>query len=88
MFFGPVLIVLFYKGFKSLKKEKSLNETSAQLYQLVSSAIVSLLLIFALGAYDHGETARAAMFIYPFLLIPVAVYINDFNSRFCKSWRF
>ena len=85
MFFGPVLIVLFYKGFKSLKNQKSLTDTSAQLYHLVSAAILTLLIIFALGAYDHGETARAAMFIYPFLLIPIAFYINNFNGRISRS---
>lgn len=85
MFFGPVLIVLFYQGFKSLKNEKLLNDTSAQLYHLVSAAIITLLIIFVLGAYDHGETARAAMFIYPFLLIPVAIYMNNSNGRILRS---
>ncbi len=84
MFFGPVLIVLFYKGFKSLKNQKLLNDTSAQLYHLVSAAILTLLIIFALGAYDHGETARAAIFIYPFLLIPIAIYINNSNGRISR----
>jgi len=85
MFFGPVLIVLFYKGFKSLKNQKLLNDTFAQLYHLISAAIITLLIIFALGAYDHGETARAAIFIYPFLLIPVAIYMNDSNGRISRS---
>ncbi|MHA1670269.1 MAG: hypothetical protein ACTSV5_06775 [Promethearchaeota archaeon] len=85
MFFGPVMIVLFYKGFKSLKNEKLLKDTSAQLYHLVSAAILTLLIIFALGAYDHGETARAAIFIYPFLLIPVAIYMNNSNDRISRS---
>lgn len=85
MFFGPVLIVLFYQGFKSLKNEKLLNDTSAQLYHLVSAAIITLLIIFVLGAYDHGETARAAIFIYPFLLIPVAIYMNNSNGRILRS---
>jgi hypothetical protein len=85
MFFGPVLIVLFYKGFKSLKNERSLSATSAQLYHLVSAAVITLLLIFVLGAYDHGETARAAMFIYPFLLIPVAIYMNNYKGRISRS---
>jgi len=85
MFFGPVLIVLFYNGFKSLKSQRLLNDTFTQLYHLVSAAIITLLIIFALGAYDHGETARAAIFIYPFLLIPVAIYINNSNGRISRS---
>jgi hypothetical protein len=85
MFFGPVLIVLFYKGFKSLRTQKLINNDSAQLYHLVSAAILTLLIIFALGAYDHGETARAAMYIYPFLLIPVSIYINNTDGRVSRS---
>jgi len=85
MFFDPVLIILFYKGFKLLKNNKSINELSAQLFHLISAAIITLLVIFALGAYDHGETARAAMFIYPFLLIPVTFYLSSNNNRISKS---
>lgn len=85
MFFGPVMIVLFYKGFKMLKTEKTLNENSAQLFHLVSAAILTLLLVFASGAYDHGETARAAMFIYLFLLIPVAIYLNNLNGHLTRA---
>ncbi|MFX1567536.1 MAG: hypothetical protein ACFFCV_04120 [Promethearchaeota archaeon] len=85
MFFGPILIVLFYQGFRILKRRKLLDDTSAQLYHLVSAAIITLLIIFALGAYDHGETARAAMFLYPFLLIPVAIYIQESYNRISRS---
>jgi len=84
MFFGPVLIVLFHKGFKSLKENKSTNELSTQLFHLVIASIITLLVIFILGAYDHGETARAAGFIYPFLLIPVAFYLSEYNDRIPK----
>jgi hypothetical protein len=84
MFFGPVLIVLFYKGFKSLKDNKQTNELSTQLFHLVTASIITLLSIFILGAYDHGETARAAMFIYPFLLIPVAFFLSNQDNRILK----
>jgi hypothetical protein len=84
MFFGPVLIVLFYQGFRILKSKKLIDDSSAKLYHLVSAAIITLLIIFALGAYDHGETARAAMFIYPFLLIPVAIYIQKSYNRISR----
>ena len=84
MFFGPVLIVLCYKGYVSLKKDKLNSESSAKLFNLVTAAIITLLAIFILGAYDHGETARAAMFIYPFLLIPVAFYLSHYSNRVPK----
>lgn len=80
-----MLIVLFYKGFKSLREHKSLNDASAQLYHLVLAAIITLLIIFALGAYDHGETARAALFIYPFLVIPIGFYLSNNRDRIPKA---
>ncbi|MEJ2278383.1 MAG: hypothetical protein P8Y70_11640 [Candidatus Lokiarchaeota archaeon] len=64
---------------------KSLKNNYTQLYHLVSAAILTLIIIFVLGVYDHGETARAAMFIYPFLLIPVAIYIKTYSGRILKS---
>ena len=84
MFFGPVLIVLSYQGLKALKKDKLVNESSARMFYLVIAAVITLLAIFVLGAYDHGETARAAMFIYPFLLIPVAFYLYNNKDRISK----
>lgn len=79
IFFGPVLIVLCYRGFKNLKEETLIKEKYSQIYLLVISAIIALLIICLTGAYDHGETARAAIYIYPFLLMPIAIYLEKEN---------
>ena len=79
IFFGPIMTVLCYRGFKCLKEESSMNDKSALIYILSLSAILSILIVFLTGAYDHGETARAAMYIYPFLLLPVAFYLKKEN---------
>jgi len=77
IFFGPVLIVLLYYGLRILKNKRSNNEKSSKILLFTISAIISLVLIFLTGAYDHGETARGAMFIYIFLLLPIAAYMNE-----------
>jgi len=79
MFFGPVLLVLLVKGFKSLRKKYASEKSFSLLFTLPIAGIFALLILFATGAYDHGETARAAIFIYPFLLIPVAFYLQEIN---------
>jgi len=76
IFFGPILIVLCYRGFKILKEESKINKDISSIYKLFVSAIIALITIFLIGAYDHGETARAAIYIYPFLLLPVAIYLK------------
>jgi hypothetical protein len=30
-----------------------------------------------MGVYRTGETARAALFIYPFLFIPIVIYLKS-----------
>lgn len=36
----------------------------------------TLLAMFASGAFRTGETARACLFIYPYLLLPIAMYLQ------------
>jgi hypothetical protein len=77
IFFGPILIILLYYGLKVLKRKKAEDSVSSTIYLYSISAFISLVLIFLTGAYDHGETARGAMFIYIFLLLPVAAYLQE-----------
>lgn len=37
---------------------------------IAAAAVFTILMMFASGAFHTGETARAALFIYPFLLLP------------------
>ena len=37
--------------------------------------------LFLAGAFHTGETARACLFIMPFLMFPVAAHLDDCRSR-------
>lgn len=69
VFFGPFLALLFVRGFRDLKK-RPLN-------LLAALACGTLLAMFLTGAFRTGETARACLFLFPYLLAPVGYYIAD-----------
>lgn len=77
VFFGPFLIVLLIRSLHIARRNKP------NFYTLTLLAAASLLAMFATGAWKTGETARACMFIYPYLLLPIAVYLETIenNSR-------
>ena len=79
IFFGPVLSVLAYRGFITLREESTENQNSSKKYHIVLAALIALGLLFLTGAPKKGETARICMFILPFLLIPVIAYIRNTN---------
>jgi hypothetical protein len=70
VFLGPVLCLIFLKGLK----EKAPQKQSKVLTWLALSTLAIMLLI---GVYRTGETARAALFIYPYLFIPIAHYLKS-----------
>ena len=78
-FFGPFLFLLFIRGFPIMKKD------FPDFYQLVISAIFFLLLLFSLGVYQTGETARGCLYIYPFLIFPVAFYLNEMDYSLAEK---
>ncbi len=82
-FFGPFLLVLLIRGLRSnvrLRPLKALGELTARpLLVLTILGCVSLLGMYAVGAWRTGETARACAWIYPYLLFPVAYYLEDSN---------
>ncbi|MBA7528057.1 hypothetical protein ES705_20240 [subsurface metagenome] len=71
LFLGPIAVLLAYKGLK---------DKTNMMVQFSKSSILMLFIIFLTGACYTGETARACLFIYPLLLIPIAYYINDRND--------
>ncbi len=71
-FFGPFLLVLLIRGLKKIEF-KPLNV-------LTVLAVMTLLAMFVTGAWRTGETARACAFIYPYLLFPVARYLESTES--------
>ena len=80
-FFGPFLLVLLIRGLRanvSLRPLAEIRElTKKPLLVLTVLGCVSLLGMYAVGAWRTGETARACAWIYPYLLFPIAYYLND-----------
>ena len=90
-FFGPFLIFLWVRGIVprqiscqrfSLRGVPAAVTALSPLYLLSILGVLSLLAMFATGAFATGETGRAASFIYPYLMFPVAIYLNRFQLRF------
>jgi len=79
IFFGPILLVLCYRGIKNLKGDSQRESNISNTYLLVISAILALIILFLAGAPNKGETARICMFILPFLLIPVTYNLQKEN---------
>lgn len=73
LYFGPFLTLFMLMGLRTQKRTKS------NLLTITWLAIFTLLAMFATGAFRTGETARVALFIYPFLIFPVASYLQKFN---------
>lgn len=71
-FLGPFLLILFFKGFTKLRERPHLILTLLG-YGTFAGMLVT-------GAFRTGETARACMFLYPFLLFPVAHYLADSDA--------
>lgn len=68
-FLGPFLLLLFFRGFSKLRERPHLILT------LLGCATFAGMLVT--GAFRTGETARACIFLYPFLLFPIAHYLDD-----------
>ena len=75
IFFGPFLMIAAVRGLPALKK----NHPDLFLLTLLGTG--SLMMMFLAGAYRIGESARAAMFIYPYLLFPVISHLKEINAE-------
>jgi hypothetical protein len=65
LFFGPFLSMILLSVFLETRARSPLN-------RLTLVAVLSFLLVLLTGAYRTGETARAALFMVPFLTLPIA----------------
>ncbi|GAW94001.1 hypothetical protein [Calderihabitans maritimus] len=81
LFLGPFLTILAFWGITILKKK------SKDLFIITILGVSSLLAMFLTGAYKTGETARACIFIYPFLMFPIAAYLENRNIGFSEQYQ-
>jgi len=83
LFLGPFLLVLCWRGLR--EQVGKMRETSARPFLAVATlaAVATLLAMFVTGAMHTGETARACLFLYPYLMLPVASYLDcrPFSAR-------
>jgi len=75
IFFGPFLIIAAVRGLPAMKK----NHPDLFLLTLLGTG--SLMMMFLAGAYRLGETARGAIYIYPYLLFPVISHLKEIGTE-------
>lgn len=74
-FLGPFLLVLLRPGLCLLKRDHRAT------WIIFLSAVGAMALLFVAGAYHTGETARACIFLYPYLLLPALPALRDSTER-------
>lgn len=81
LFFTPYLGLLAIAGTRVLwRGARGLSTRDREPLVLFGAAVVSILGLFAGGVYHTGETARGVLFLYPFLLLPVAAALRATNA--------
>ena len=77
LFLTPILIWVLVQPLT----RKRLFDAKDGLEPAAFAAVATLLLMFLAGVWKTGETARACVFIYPFLLVPVANFFREETNR-------
>ncbi|MEJ7625146.1 MAG: hypothetical protein WKF34_14230 [Pyrinomonadaceae bacterium] len=72
-FLGPFLLILFFRAMRTIRLRP--------LDVLTGLACLTLIGMYAAGAWRTGETARAGLFMYPYLLFPVARYLEEAKAN-------
>jgi len=71
LFAGPFVVALWLRGLGVAR------EAARPLWLLAVVASLTLLAMFLTGSFKTGETARACLFICPYLVLPVAALAGD-----------
>lgn len=69
VYFGPFLALLAARGVRALRTGLP------ELWPLAPLGAGTLLAMFATGAFRTGETGRACLFVYPYVLLPVVAWL-------------
>ncbi len=76
VFFGPFLTLLLFRG---------LPIAARKYRELALLTLIAILLLIGilsqLGPYSGGESARFSLFIYPYLLFPIAAYLDNIQMN-------
>lgn len=81
LFFTPYLVILAARGTRVLwRSVRGLSTRDREPLVVFGFSVLSILGLFTGGVYHTGETARGALFLYPFLLIPVAAALRAANA--------
>ncbi|EMA38399.1 hypothetical protein [Halococcus hamelinensis] len=77
LFFTPFLCLLAVRGVRVLwRSARAGGRVDREPLLLFGGAVLSLGGLFLGSVYHTGETARGALFVYPFLLVPVAAVVR------------
>ena len=77
LFFTPFLCLLAIRGTRVLwRSVRAGPRSDRDPLLLFGGTVLSLCGLFLVSVYHTGETARGALFVYPFLLLPVAAAVR------------
>lgn len=86
-FCGPFLLTI------AVSQLNTFRARFPDAFAVTTTATLTLFVLFLTGAYRTGETARACLFIYPYLLLPVAAAVStrqitpgETNKLACLVW--
>ena len=92
LFFTPYLCLLAVAGVRTLWRAvrgggwhlAAVREREP--FVMVALAVSGFCALLAAGVYHTGETARGAMFLYPFFMLPVAAAIERIDPTTRAKW--
>lgn len=93
LFFSPFLCLLAVRGGRTLRRDVCgesgwypANTAEREPFVMTTLALAGFAALLVAGVYHTGETARGAMFMYPFFLLPVAAAIRRIDPSSRGKW--
>jgi hypothetical protein len=90
LFFTPFLVLLAACGLRALWHNVDgwlpADTPEREPFVMAALALAGFGAFLAAGVYHTGETARGAMYMYPFLMLPVAAAVDRIDSAWRGEW--
>jgi hypothetical protein len=93
LFFTPFVLVLAIRGVRALQRDVlgsggwlPANVPEREPLLIAGVAVASFAALLVAGVYHTGETARGAIYLYPFLLLPVAAALRRIAPDERERW--